>query len=47
MVLKLTFRKYPANTHQLHYTPLHHVTIIIIIIFDTVLRQKENLEHEK
>ena len=43
--LKLTFRKYSAkNTNYIIPTaPLD----IIILIFDTVLRQKGNLEHEK
>ena len=47
-ILKLTFMQYPAihiTLHELHYIPHHH--FYNIIIFDTALRQKGNLEHEK
>ena len=37
-----------SDIHQLHYIPLQDFTIIIIIfIFDTVLRQKRTFEHEQ
>ena len=42
-LLKANFFEISSNTHQLHYFPLYH----IIIIFDTVLRQKRNIEHKK
>ena len=35
-----------SDTHQIHYIPKRHF-IIIIIIVDTVLRQKRNFKHEK
>ena len=39
MFLKLKFRKYPSIYTQPFYN--------IIIIFDTVVTQKRNIEHEK
>ncbi len=47
MPLRLTFRKYPVYTPiTLHPTaPLYN--IIIIILYDTILRQKRNFKHEK
>ena len=44
--LKLTFRKYPSiHTNYI----ISHSTIFynIIIIFDTTVTQKRNIEHEK
>ena len=45
--LKLKFRKYPSN----RYTPITLYPTLpfynIIIIFDTVVTQKRNIEHEK
>ena len=44
--LKLKFMKYPAI--YTNYIIYHCTTLpYIIIIFDTVLRQKRNIEHEK
>ena len=45
-MLKLKFRKYPAI--HTNYITSHSTTLYnIIIIFDTVLRQKRNIEQEK
>ena len=35
-----------SDTHQIHYIPKRHF-IIIILVVDTVLRQKRNFKHEK
>ena len=48
LMLKAKMSEISIDTHQLHYIPLYHFTIIfIIIIFDTVATQKRNIEHEK
>ena len=39
IIIKANIEEKSIDTHQLHYILLHHFTIIIII-FDTVLRQK-------
>ena len=48
LLLKLKFRQYPAihSAQQLHYIPLPPL-YNIIIIFETVLRQKKNLKHKR
>ncbi len=45
--LKAELLELSSDTHQLHYIPKHQFMIIIIIIVDTVLRQKRNFKHEK
>ena len=47
ILLKLKFIKYPAI--HTNYINLHPIAPLynIIIIFDTVLGQKRNIEHEK
>ena len=47
IIVKANIYAISSDTHQLYYIQLHHFTIIIIIIFDTVLRQKGNIEHEE
>ena len=44
VALKLTFRKYPAiHTNYI----ISHCTTNIIIIYDTIFRQKQHFKHEK
>ena len=43
--IKANIKAISSDTHQLHATPVHHYNIIII--FDTVVRQKIYFQHEK
>ena len=45
-MVKAKIYEISSNTYELYNIPLYHFTIIIII-FDMVLRQKINIEHEK
>ena len=45
-VFKAKILEISIDTHQLYDIPLYHFTIIIVI-FDTVVTQKRNIEHEK